>query len=163
MLFPKKDLCCWIMSVISWTAARQASLSTIFWSLLKLTSIESVKKDLSGLFSRRLKKFFFGSFSPPISLSNNFRAIVSWLVCEDWTVSITKRHDLGKQIGKADKKMADTFSFPALGSLHVDFHPEAIVLGSSSKYYVWVNNSLRISIETFLQSRKILHYHRWIV
>ena len=71
---------------------------------------------------------------------------------------------LGKQIGKADKKMADTFSFPPLGSLQVvDFHPKAIVLGSSSKYYVWVNNSLRISIEAFLQSRKILLYHRWIV
>ena len=127
-------------------------------------SFESVKKYLSGLFSRRLKKKKKGSFSSPISLSNNFRAIISWLVCEEWTVSITRRHDLGKQTGKADKKMADTFSFPLLGLLQVvDFHPEAIVLGSSSKYYVWVNNSLRISIEAFLHSRIILHYYRWLV
>ena len=72
-----------------WTAAHQASLSfTIFWSLLKLMSIESVMPSNHLIFCCPL--FLLSSIFPRIRVfSDELALYTSWLKCWSFIFSIS--------------------------------------------------------------------------
>ena len=128
-------------SVTQWTAAHQASLSfNISWSLLKLTSIESVMPSnhlilchplllpsvipSTGVFSSesvlciRWPKYWSLSFS--ISLSNEYSGLISFTI--DWfdllTALGTEESSAGPQFKSISSLVLSLLYGPAVTSVH---------------------------------------------